>query len=56
MKNLANAHLIAAAPDMYAMLSEVVDRISNPDHVNDVLLERLTDEIEDVLAKARGES
>ena len=45
----ANAHLIAAAPDMYAML----DLLVKQDVINDVSLER---EVIQLLSKARGES
>ena len=44
----ANAHLIAAAPDMYEMLEMLV----NGDSINDHSIER---EVVTLLAKARGE-
>jgi len=46
---IANAHLIAAAPDMYRMLEhlEVL--------VDGVLIDEIRDERSEVLSKARGE-
>ena len=44
----ANAHLIAAAPDMYAMLNECLQ-------VFEGCNEYMEDEITDLLVKARGE-
>jgi hypothetical protein len=45
---VANAHLIAAAPDMYAMLEMLV----NGDSINDHSIEK---EVISLLTKARGE-
>lgn len=45
-----NAHLIAAAPDMYAML----DRLRTADMPGEP--EKLFSEIKNLLAKARGEN
>lgn len=45
----SDAHLIAAAPEMYAMLDMLVDN----DGINDCSIDR---EVESLLAKARGES
>jgi len=45
----ANAHLIAAAPDMYEML----DLLVKQDVINDVSLEK---EVIQLLSRARGES
>jgi hypothetical protein len=47
-KKKANAHLIAAAPDMYAMLEMLV----NGDSINDHSIEK---EVISLLTKARGE-
>lgn len=45
-EDLANAHLIAAAPEMYALLEDYVQLLEfDGYHVND---------IKDLLAKARG--
>ena len=43
----ANAHLIAAAPEMYAMLKDISWRYPNSPHI--------TNPISELLAKARGE-
>ncbi|AUR87388.1 hypothetical protein NVP1100O_47 [Vibrio phage 1.100.O._10N.261.45.C3] len=52
----ANAHLIAAAPEMYEMLAEVLHNmeVGNSDHteINDAMIPRVSA----LLAKARGES
>lgn len=45
---IANAHLIAAAPDMYEMLNDIL--------CNYEVDEEVDKRIEKVLAKARGES
>lgn len=45
---LANAHLIAAAPEMYEYLSHMVER----EVISDPSIER---EVKSLLAKARGE-
>lgn len=54
----ANAHLIAAAPEMYAMLEKVAQ--AQKDAGNEIehsdLLYNLYGDIELLLAKARGES
>ncbi len=51
----ANALLIAAAPEMYEMLAEIMHNLEcgNSDHIeiNDALIPR----VQDLLAKARGE-
>ncbi len=48
----ANAHLIAAAPEMYAMLERIMDyRTGGPFIANPTK----TEEIYNLLAKARGE-
>jgi len=44
-----NAHLIAAAPDMYAMLEKLSGQLT------DINAHRAADEVEMLLAKARGE-
>lgn len=48
---LSDAHLIAAAPDMYAMLEMAMNILSGDDYTNEVS----TDDIKALLAKARGE-
>ncbi len=48
LEELANANLIAAAPDMYAMLNMLV----NGDSINDSSIEK---EVINILKKARGE-
>lgn len=45
----ANAHLIASAPDMYAMLEKLSGQLT------DINAHRAADEVESLLAKARGE-
>ena len=50
--DIANAHLIASAPDMYEALKEVL-RISRES--NSVELIEYTPEIAHILAKAKGE-
>lgn len=48
---LANAHLIAAAPEMYDAISNIIEAIkAGDDHGHD------TKHLEHLLAKARGES
>jgi hypothetical protein len=42
----ANAHLIAAAPDMYAALIKILEDVECPDHITDYLLP--------IVAKAEG--
>lgn len=49
----ANAHLIAAAPDMYAKLDEISDGLLEAGGYGNC---RLAKEIELLLAKARGEA
>jgi hypothetical protein len=51
----ANAHLIAAAPDMYELLSDI---IAPPAYAMNSMdrLEAIRDAARDVLAKARGEA
>jgi hypothetical protein len=49
MERQANCHLIAAAPEMYAML----DRLSS--QLTDINAHSAANEIEALLAKARGE-
>ena len=46
LERIANAHLIAAAPELYAMLEILSDEFCN---------DSMQDEIELLLAKARGE-
>lgn len=48
----SNAHLIAAAPDMYAKLDEISDGLLEAGGYGNC---RLAKEIESLLAKARGE-
>lgn len=50
-QNVHDAHLIAAAPDMYRMLEVISDRMHKTDQgsIEDILT------IEKLLAKARGE-
>ena len=48
-ESIANAHLIAAAPDMYDML-ERLEGITQG-----ILIDEIVEEIGEVLAKARGE-
>jgi len=43
----ANAHLIAAAPEMYRMLETLLNRYPNSQHIQDPIIK--------LLAKARGE-
>lgn len=45
----ANAHLIAAAPDMYGMLESLSEQLT------DINAHQAVNEIEALLAKARGE-
>lgn len=45
----ANAHLIASAPEMYAMLEKLSSQLT------DINAHRAADEVERLLAKARGE-
>lgn len=47
----ANAHLISAAPEMYALIKKIDAHLVRPDKLGDLI-----DEAERVLAKARGES
>ncbi len=57
-EELANAHLIAAAPDMYAILEKLMKAMDNHDvwWVNCPDSGGFdTNEIEDLLKKARGE-
>ena len=51
-KHLANACLIAAAPDMYAELERIADVLEDPEDCGEISLDR----INSVLRKARGES
>lgn len=53
----ANAHLIAAAPEMYHMLNRVIQAQKDADNEieHSDLLHFLYDDIEKLLAKARGE-
>lgn len=55
----ANAHLIAAAPEMYELLSNIKQCIENGHPFEEMLTEinahALSNEIEKLLAKARGE-
>lgn len=46
-EGFANAHLIAAAPEMYAMLKDIAERYPNSRHIYEP--------INNLLAKARGE-
>lgn len=48
----ANAHLIAAAPELYAMLEMVMNILNGDDAINEVE----SSDIKNLLAKARGES
>lgn len=52
----ANAHLIAAAPEMYHMLNRVIQAQKDADNEieHSDLLHFLYDDIEKLLAKARG--
>lgn len=45
----ANAHLIAAAPELYAMLEKLSGQLT------DINAHRAADEVESLLSKARGE-
>lgn len=45
----ANAHLIAVAPEMYAMLEKLSGQLT------DINAHRAADEVDTLLAKARGE-
>jgi len=49
IEQMANAHLIASAPEMYAMLKLISDLSLITDDKG------LSDEIDNLLAKARGE-
>ncbi len=55
-QNINNAHLIAAAPEMYEMLKKVIEIScgNNEIEVADDLV-NISNEIETLLAKARGE-
>lgn len=53
IERLANAHLIACAPDMYEMLDTLIDS-SNPEDMLAALIENKA-EIESLLKRARGE-
>ncbi len=55
--NLPDAHLIAAAPEMYEMLKKVIEIScgNNEIEVADDLV-NISNEIETLLAKARGEA
>jgi len=46
-EQLANAHLISAAPQMYRMLETLINRYPNSPHIQDPVIK--------LLAKARGE-
>ena len=48
---IANAHLIAAAPEMYQMLKMIMDILNSDDHENEVS----NADIAKLLARARGE-
>ena len=50
----ANAHLIAAAPEMYSMLDKFKKTLLETDY-DDYALWDLYDEFENVIKKARGE-
>lgn len=50
----ANAALIAAAPEMYELLSEILE--FEPRGINLNFFDRINPKIESVLRKARGES
>lgn len=50
---IANAHLIAAAPELYGMLSAVLEGFEN--YNMECLYKVDKEEIESLLAKARGE-
>jgi len=53
----ASAHLIAAAPDMYAVLAQVESVFSEyPEDTEDKIVELWEKVIAPLLAKARGES
>lgn len=58
----ANAHLIAAAPEMYAALRKVLGYLDYPgngkppDSAGAATVEVCLEEVRDALAKARGES
>lgn len=51
MGDKANAHLIAAAPDMYKMLEITMNILNGDDFENEVS----NQDIKELLAKARGE-
>lgn len=53
-ESIANAHLIAAAPEMYDMLAECMCALANPDFSGEHRT-RLINYIQDTLKKARGE-
>lgn len=53
----ANAHLIAAAPEMYEMLSEIKQVIESGHELGEMVsrVQDFGEEINELLAKARGE-
>lgn len=51
----ANAHLIAAAPELYALAVEIMELCGDPDHFNDVRADRFYEQALSVCKKARGE-
>ncbi len=55
--NAANAHLIAAAPEMYIKLKGLIKTIDWLDEIthDNIELDCLSNEIKELLAKARGE-
>ncbi len=54
-EEIANSYLIAAAPDLYEVLSDTVQFIGW-DNAPESRIERILDRIESALAKARGEA
>ena len=52
IESLANAHLIAAAPDMYKILAELIENMSAD---NSIRASEWVNDIDLILKKARGE-
>jgi len=51
----ANMALIAAAPDLYAKLSELCDHVESMKYPTELAAKRATQDMRTALAKARGE-
>ena len=58
-ETIANAHLIASAPEMYAMLEDLSELLEALSHEDTYLYNKAkiaSDNVDELLAKARGES